>query len=126
MTWPPRIGEPLPRAEDAYNVREKLADYSLNPEHTRGGEKAEGFAQVLAITAADLEYLAGVLLNGARTIPISAMRTSEHRVHCQVLVPVRGLGDRSDRVATVVTAWEIRWDGDAPRLITAYIASTVN
>jgi hypothetical protein len=58
----------LQRAEDAYNVHEKRADYSLRLDHPRGREKAEGFAQVLAITGADVEYLAGVLLNGARKI----------------------------------------------------------
>lgn len=115
----------LPRAEDAYNVHEKLADYSLRVDHSRGGEKAEGFAQVLAITLADLEYLAAALLGGARTIPVSAIRSGEHGMHCQVIVPVRGLGERADRVANVLTAWELRWDGDAPRLITSYIATKV-
>lgn len=42
VSWPPEIGELLPNVLDAYNVREKLADYSLNLEHARGGEKADG------------------------------------------------------------------------------------
>jgi hypothetical protein len=79
----------------------------------------------LAIFLADLEYLADALLSGVRTIPVSAVRIDERWVHCQVLVPVRGLGDRADRVANVLTAWELRWEGDAPRLITAYIATAV-
>lgn len=29
MSWPPQIGELLPRGQDAYGVHEKLADYSL-------------------------------------------------------------------------------------------------
>lgn len=45
-------------------------------------------------------------------------------MHCEVIVPVRGLAERADRVADVLTAWEVRWDGDAPRLITAYITTT--
>ncbi len=126
VSWPPEIGELLPNVLDAYNVREKLADYSLNLEHARGGEKADGFARVLAINAEDLDYLADALLRGARTIPISAVRKrGKHGVHCQVIVPVRGLGDRADRVAHVLTAWEVRCDGDPPRLITAYLATTL-
>ena len=43
----------------------------------------------------------------------------------RVIVPVRGLRERNDRVANVLTAWEIRCDGDAPRLVTAFITSKV-
>jgi hypothetical protein len=127
VSWPLEIGALLPRAEDAYNVHEKLAEYSLKLEHSRGGPKAEGFAAVLGITAEDLNYLADALLEGARSIPNSDIRKrGDHGIHCQVIVPVRGLGYRADRVANVLTAWELRWDGDAPRLITAYIATTVD
>jgi hypothetical protein len=115
----------LSRAEDAYNVRGKLADYSLRLDHPRGGEKALGFAQVLAITSSDLEYLADALLSGVRTIPVSAIRIDAQWVHYQVVVPIRGLADRADRVANVLTAWELRWEGDAPRLNTVYITTTV-
>ena len=48
-----------------------------------------------------------------------------HGFHCEVIVQVRGLRDRADRVANVLTAWQIRWEGDRPRLITAYIVSRV-
>lgn len=126
MSWPPQIGELLPRGEDAYNVREKLADYSLNTDHPRGRAKAEGFAMVLGITAADLPYLAEAVLSGVRTIQVSEVRPrGQHGMHCRVIVPVRGLREHADRVADVLTAWEIRWNGDAPRLITAFLRTTV-
>lgn len=126
MTWPPQSGSPLPNADRAYGVHEKLAAYSLNLDHVGGGRKAEGFARVLAVTLADLDYLAEALLDGIRIAPISGVRlVDRHGVHCEVIVSVRGLRDRADRTANVLTAWEIRWDGDAPRLITAYIVSRV-
>lgn len=126
MSWPPEIGEILPRASDAYGVHEKLAGYSLKLDHVGRGKKAEGFARVLAITVADLEYLAEALLHGVLTTPISGVRLAgEHGAHCEVIVPVRGLRDRAERTASVLTAWEIRSDGAAPRLITAYIVSRV-
>ena len=88
--------------------------------------KAEGFARALAVTADDLEYVAEALLNGVRTTPVSGARPAGvHGFHCEIIVQVRGLSDRADRVANVLTAWQIRWDGDRPRLITAYLVSRV-
>lgn len=124
MSWPPEIGELLPRAEDAYGVHDKLAGYSLKPGH--GKAKAEAFARVLAVTADDLDHIAQALLDGIRTTPMSGVRhAGPYGFHCEVIVPVRGLRDRADRTANVLTAWEIRRDGDPPRLITAYIVSRV-
>ncbi len=124
MSWPPQIGELLPRAEDAYGVEEKLLNYSLKAEHPR--RKAEAFARVLAVTADDLEYLAEAVLSGVRMTPVSGVRPAGvHGFHCEVIVQVHGLRDRADRVANVLTAWQIRWEGDRPRLITAYIVSRV-
>jgi len=126
VSWPPQIGASLPRAEDAYNVHEKLADYSLNPDHATGGPKAAGFARILGITADDLAYLADALLAGVREISVSEVRDrGDHGMQCAVIVPVRGLGQHASRVANVLTSWEIRWDGDAPRLVTAYITTKV-
>jgi hypothetical protein len=110
VSWPARIGELLPRAEDAYGVHEKLVDYSLKAGHPRG--KAEAFARAPALTAEDLEYVAEALLRGVRTTPVSGVRPAGvHRSNCAVIVQVRGLRDRADRVANVLTAWQIRWDG---------------
>ena len=98
MSWPPQIGELLPRAEDADGVQEKLLDYSLKAGHPRG--KAEAFARVLAVTADDLEYVTEALVRGVRTTPVSGVRPAGvHGFHCEVIVRVRGLRDRADRVA---------------------------
>jgi hypothetical protein len=125
VTWPPQSGEPLPDADRAYGIDEKLAGYSLRLGHPGRGNKADGFARVLAITADDRQYLADALLSGIRVTPVSGIRAGEHGSHCEVIVPVRGVRDRADRVANVLTAWQIRWEDDPPRLITAYIVSTV-
>jgi hypothetical protein len=62
MSWPPKIGEPLPRGEDAYNVHDKLTRYSLKLDHADGGQKATTFLRILGISSADLDYLAQALL----------------------------------------------------------------
>jgi hypothetical protein len=122
VTWPPKIGEPIPRAEDAYNVQEKLRDYSLNLAHNVGGNKAAGFLQILGISAADAEYLAAVLLDGVRELPVMVVRdNAPFGLNCNVIVPVRGLGERAGRIANVLTSWELRHVGDRPRLVTAHI-----
>lgn len=122
MTWPPKIGEPLPRGEDAYNVHEKLRDYSLNLGHDVGCDKAAGFLQILGISSENVEYLTAALLHGARELPVTAVRdNAAFGLNCNVTVPVRGLGQRADRVANVLTSWELRHEDDRPRLVTAYI-----
>lgn len=122
MSWPPKLGEPLPRGGEAYNVHEKLRDYSLNLAHDDGGDKASGFVQILGISLDDLEYLAAVLLDGARDLPVSRVRENPpFGVNCNIVVPVRGLGEHADRVALVRTSWELRYEGDCPRMVTAYI-----
>ena len=97
MSWPPERGALLPNAERAYGLEEKLAGYSLKLGHVGRGKKAEGFARVLAVTLADLDYLADTLLYGIRTAPVSGVRPAgRHGVHCEVIVPVRGLRDRAN------------------------------
>jgi hypothetical protein len=60
-------------------------------------------------------------------IPVSEVRDAgRHGYNCTVLIPVRGLGRHADRVALVLTSWQIRWDGDAPRLVTAYVTDKLN
>jgi hypothetical protein len=45
-SWTPTIGELLPRAGDAFGVREKLSAYRLNPDHEL---EARGFLQILGV-----------------------------------------------------------------------------
>jgi hypothetical protein len=66
VSWPPRIGEPLPRAEDAYGIHEKLATYSFDLKHRVGGPKAAGFQRILGITVRDLSTRASQLATPCR------------------------------------------------------------
>jgi hypothetical protein len=122
VSWPPAIGEPLPRADDAFGVEGKLAAYCLNRDHELGEAKARGFLQVLGITVGDVEYLAAELLAGVLAAPITSVRdNAPFGVLCEVRIRARGLREHHDRVVEVVTSWELRHDGDPPRLVTAYI-----
>lgn len=122
MSWPPEAGDFIPHADDAFGVHEKLLAYSLNRDHRDGGEKARVFRSVLGLTQTDVEYLARALVAGLASTPVRRVRDNPpHGMLCDVWIAVRGLGDRADRSAVVRTAWELRSEDDAPRLVTAYI-----
>lgn len=122
MGWPPKVGESLPRAAEAWGVAEKLSGYSLNVEHASGGPKARGFERILGITGSDLTYLETAVRMAVLAAPISDIRIRPpYGVHCEVRISVRGLGPKQDRVAEVVTAWELSDERAAPRLVNAYI-----
>ena len=69
-----------------------------------------------------LDYLACALREGLVTTPVRrVLANPPHGVVCGVWITIRGLGAHADRTAVVRTAWEIRHEDDAPRLVTAYI-----
>jgi filamentous hemagglutinin len=113
----------MPRASEAFGVREKLTSYCLNWDHPIGGPKATSFLKILGISLDDAEYLAGALQVGVRETAVTAVRdNAPFGVLCEVRLPVRGLRERHDRVAAVTTSWELRGEGNPPRLVTAYIS----
>lgn len=122
VTWPPEVGQPLQNAEAAYNVYEKLGTYALATGHSVGGHKARAFQQILAITVDDVDYLASALLAGVLDHPVTAVRrNAPWGINCNVIIPVQGLREHAERVARVLTSWELRYEGDRPRLVTAFI-----
>lgn len=122
MSWPPTIGERLPRAHAAFGIRDKLSAYCLNLDHEIGGPKAQGFRITLGIELADIEYLVEALGAGVLTEPITYVRDNPpFGVLCEVRIPVVGLREQRDRMVAVTTSWELRRGGDAPRLVTAYV-----
>jgi hypothetical protein len=79
----------MPRAEEATGVRYKLATYSLNPFHENGGGKAKGFAQILGITIASIDYLEAEICMAIQVRPITAVRESPFGVRCVVAFPLQ-------------------------------------
>lgn len=122
MAWPPKLGEPLPRAAEAVGVRDKLVGYSLDVTHKRGGTKARGFERILGITIRDIDYLESVIRRGILVAPISAVRVrAQYGIHCEVRIEIHGLGDKRTRTIRAITGWEFAYAGAAPRMTTAYL-----
>jgi hypothetical protein len=122
MGWPPQVGELLPRAQEAFGVRYKLATYSLAASHRSGGAKARGFELILGITLDSVTYLEAEILSGILIRPITAVRGIQpFGITCVVDCPIRGIGAFEDRVVPVRTAWIFSDPASAPRLTSAYL-----
>jgi hypothetical protein len=121
MSWPPKIGEPLPQARQAIGVRKKLVTYSLDIAHQYGGPKARGFERILGITVEHVDHLEAEIRAGILTEPVSAIRAAiPTGFSCVVEVKVRGLDLKSGRLVTVRTAWLLTGPGAPPRMTTAF------
>jgi len=74
VSWLPTIGQPLPLAEEAFGIREKLAAYRLNLQHEIGAAKASGFLRILGIGIANIDGLANESRAGILEAPITDVR----------------------------------------------------
>jgi hypothetical protein len=111
MPWPPQVGEPLPRAPDAYAEPTKLA-WILSAE----GHGRE-WARVLHIGEHDTRRFWNGILQCALDAPICKVNDRRpHGVGCAIET-VLTVGART---AKARIAWHYKNAGDAPRLVTAY------
>lgn len=107
MPGEPRIGEPLPRAQEAVIPKAKLADYALDPDNPKGRHKATVFRRALAIEQRHWEYLRDAILDALPSLPVTEIREAkgpEGRTTFRVVVPIRGLNGRT---LPVLTAWKL-------------------
>jgi hypothetical protein len=89
VSWPPRVGELLPRGAEAVGVRDKLARYSLAMGHDSGGPKAYLFKQLLGITLSDIEHLAMEIERSLPEHPVTRVfEKPDGKVGCGVVLPV--------------------------------------
>ena len=103
-------------------MHHKLETYSLVLDHSRGGPKAYRFAQLLGIALRDVDHLAAEIAAGVLAQPVTrVVFKTDGTVGCGAVVPVRGVRMHENRVMRVTTGWELRYVGDRPRLVTAFI-----
>jgi hypothetical protein len=117
----PVVGELLPHAMEASGIRRKLVTYSLDITHDDGGPKALGFKLILGIALPNIDYLEGAIQTGILLAPVGSVRDrSPWGINCTVMVPVRGFGEKQDRVVNVKTIWRLSGPGAPPQLASAY------
>ncbi len=102
-------------------MRYKLATYSLNVAHERGGPKARGFMLILGITIEAIDYLEAQIVARVLDTPICEVRDNGlYGVKCTVDMPIGGIGAKADRIVNVRTVWAFDRPGAPPRLVNAY------
>lgn len=112
MAWPSRVGDPLPRAAEAWCAREKWADWIL-AESGHGSEWSRVFHVDLGrwerVWEAIAEAVIGALIETVRDLGAEG-------VSCGVPVELA----IEERAARVAAAWHYAEEGAAPRLVSAY------
>lgn len=100
------------------------APRSSRPKPSREQDRrSRSIEQILGISIADVEYLAGAIESGVLQVTITNIRNNRpYGLICEIPILVRGLGPKNDRVATVTTVWELAETETAPRLVNAYIS----
>ena len=96
----------------------KLEDYSLNPLHREGRNKARVFESVLGITQANVEVLRAAIRSAAASSDEAEARGDNGfgEVFNLRFAMTTGRGS-----ATVLTGWIVLHNEDFPRLTTCYI-----
>ncbi len=109
--WPPRAGELLPRAAEAYTVPEKLAWILSDEGHGRE------WARVLHIGENDAQRFWAAIARAILDAPIHrATDKAPDGVVCGVATSI-AVGERT---AKARTSWHYEHSRDVPRLVTAY------
>lgn len=108
----PIIGQPLPRAAEAYAAPEKWQSWIL-ADHGHGLE----WARVFRIGLDDADLLWEAIADGILLAPIFATRdVSPYGLSCHVPLVLT----LNDRVARALTIWHYGSIESQPRLVTAY------
>jgi hypothetical protein len=107
----PTVGQPLPRAAEAYTTPEKWTDWIL-ADRGHGRE----WARVFRVCPAHAEQIWHEIANGVLNAPVSSVREVALGMTCEVHME---LTIRA-RTATVRSAWHYADTEDPPRLVTAF------
>lgn len=107
----------LPHFERAVVEIEKLQDYCLNVEHSKGKHKARVFASALSLTTEHAEELRNILFIAAQTYDATPTKQNEYGQSYIIDFTIT----RSDKQALIRSSWIIRTGEDFPRLTTCYV-----
>jgi hypothetical protein len=109
----PTVGEPLPRAAEAYTAPDKWEQWIL-ADRGHGWE----WTRVFRVGPADLEQIWRAIAEAVLDASISSVRRADTGVSCAVDVVL----EINARTAAVRTVWHYADAEAAPRLVTAFPA----
>jgi hypothetical protein len=114
MSWPPKLGDPLPRADAVWFETAKLELWIL-AERGHGHE----WERVFHVTVEDSKRVWEAIAAATHDAVIATVRDrGADGVVCGVEV-VLTIGERS---APVIVSWHYASEEAAPRLVTAYVS----
>ena len=112
MEWQPRIGEPLPQADQAWAEGVKWSKWILS-------ERGHGlhWQRVLHVDLGDVDLVWAAIARRIRVDPVSRIRRlGDHGLSCEVDLRLT-IGARS---APIRTIWHYAGPDWPPRLVSAY------
>lgn len=113
MTWPPKVGEALPRADAAWYEPVKLEEWIL-AERGHGND----WQRVFHVGLEDRQRVWEAIVAAVQGAQITTVRDRGARgIVCGVEVEL-AIGERT---AQVKISWHYASEESAPRLVTAYV-----
>lgn len=113
MTWPPKIGEPLPRAEAVWYEQVKLEDW-IFAERGHGAE----WRRVFQVGLEDRERVWAAIVAAVQEARIVTIRGGGAKGAVFGMEVELTIGERT---APVTICWHYASEDAAPRLVTAYV-----
>jgi hypothetical protein len=107
----------VPNAENAVFDVGKLLTYSLDPHHTRGGDKARVFRAALGIDGSNAAWLRLQILEALPNADAKATLHDHYGMRYAADLTIA----RQNREVVIRTAWIIRDGEDFPRFISAWV-----
>jgi len=107
----------LPNAKNAVVDIRKLRDYSLNPNHSTGKDKARLFSSILGMTAENAEELRQIILEQVKIQEACLNKSDQHGQRYYVDFTLI----RENKSANIRSCWIIEPGSDFPRLTSCYI-----
>jgi hypothetical protein len=107
----------LPNGDRALIDIQKLAGYSLDPNHSEGKHKARVFQAALKLGLDDVEELQAALLKAVQTQEATPTKRNPYG---QKYV-IDFVMSRAGKQATIRSAWIVRDAEKFPRLITCFV-----
>jgi hypothetical protein len=111
----------LPNAERSVVDIEKLRDYSLNSDHSKGKHKARVFLAALGLKADDAERLREMIMEAVLISEARVQQSTSYGQRFVVDFNVTGFDKFVTTTVTIRSAWIIRNGEDFPRLTSCFI-----
>jgi hypothetical protein len=107
----------LPNPENTVVDDNKLAGYSLNPDHSEGKHKARVFKSALGLDLSNIEELKAALIFAVQNYDAIPVKANPYGQKYVIDFPMT----RGDKTAIIHSVWIVRNNENFPRLITCYV-----